>query len=73
MRVNTIVQLQEERRLVLETVNQERVLATEDLKQQLDKTISSIDDLSKKRTEEAARYGESHLFSRLMKQNRRWR
>ena len=61
MRVNTIVQLQEERRLVLETVNQERVLATEDLKPQLDKTISSIDDLSKKRTEEAARYGESLL------------
>ncbi|MDA7861469.1 hypothetical protein N9B22_00210 [bacterium] len=62
MRLNTIDQLQQERRIVLESVNQERVIATEDLKQQLDKTLASVDQLSKKRTEEAALYGEGLLI-----------
>lgn len=61
MRVKTIDQLQQERRIVLDAVNQERVVATEDLKEQLDKTLSSVDQLSKKRTEEAALYGEALL------------
>ena len=53
MRVETIEQLQEERKIVLATVNQERVMATEDLKVQLDRALTSVDQLSKKRTEEA--------------------